>query len=332
MNKNIFKKKVFVRYRDVTDPTDPFRIINRKAVYKMVWDMKKIGIFSGVFAVVISLIFTAAMFAFRGGQDAGAVYVQGTDVTTTTVVEENTTTTTEVFDPTAARYVCDMPRSFSEEYYMKKVNRPFNARAWVDNDVTIVFEWVLPDEYDQYMPQFKAYVDKFSVYTGIKTQVIKGYDETASNMWGYEWDYIYSQQKIAAGEDFSGFHQERLNTFLAKYDAKKIGINVVLDDSVRKDNTVAWVEMNDLKFGIVKSTFEVDFTINEKEYSYWDREHGHTILHELGHVIGLGHTHDLDDDIHQNDSIMSYEAKSVDYYLPGDIAAMQEIFCTEGAK
>lgn len=332
MSMNMFKKKVFVRYRNITDPTDPFRVIQRKAIYKMVWDMKKIGIFSGVFAVVIALLATTAMFAFRGGKDAGAVHMQDTVTTTTTVVEENTTTTTEVFDPTVARHVCDMPLSLSGEYYMKKVNRTFNARAWVDNNVTIVFEWVLPDQYDQYMPQFKAYVDKFSVYTGIKTQVIKGYDETASDLWGYEWDYIYSQKKIAEGEDSSGFHQRRLDTFLAKYDTSKIGINVVLDDSVREDNAVAWVEMNNLKFGIVKSTFEVDFTINGKGYSQWDRNHGHVILHELGHVIGLGHTHDFDDGIHQDDSIMSYEADSVDYYLPGDIAAMQEIFCTEGAK
>lgn len=332
MSMNMFKKKVFVRYRDITDPTDPFRIIQRKAIYKMVWDMKKIGFFSGVFAVVIALLATTAMFAFRGGQGAGAVYTQSTDVTTTTVVEENTTTTTEVFDSTVARHVCDMPLSLSGEYYMKKVDRIFNPRAWVDNDVTIVFEWVLPDEYDQYMPQFKAYVDRFSVYTGIKTQVIKGYDETASDIWGYEWDYIYSQQKIAEGEDSSGFYQSRLDAFLAKYDTKKIGVNVVLDD-VREDGAVGWVEMNNLKFGITLRAFEVDFIFNGKEYTYWDRNHGGFILHELGHVIGLGHTHVAHDGIDQEDSIMSYETSdAIDYYLPGDIAAMQEIFCMEGAK
>ena len=57
-----------------------------------------------------------------------------------------------------------------------------------------------------------------------------------------------------------------------------------------------------------------------------------TMLHELGHVIGLEHTHIDDDGINQGDSIMSYEANEEDHYLPGDIAGLQEIFCSEGEK
>lgn len=329
-NMKMFKKRIVVNYRDVLDPNNPFRIIERRPVYKMVWDMKKIGIFGGVFATVIALLFTTAMFAFRGGNSVIAAS-NTTVAPTTTIVEQTTTTTTTIPSFMVPQYVCDMPMSYSTEYDMNNfISAEFNAQDWKDRDITLVFEWVLPDEYDQYMPQFAEYVDKFSIYTGIKTQVIKGYDETASDSWDYEWNYVRSQEKVDAGEDSSGFYQERVDAFLAKYDTKKIGVNVVLDDSDREDGAVGWMRTNNLQFGITLRAFEVNVVLNGKGYTYWERSYGGLVLHELGHAIGLDHTHVANDGIYQEDSIMSYETSdTVDYYLPGDIAAMQKMFCTK---
>lgn len=309
-----FKKRVYVRsvptYEDWLNPTKQTGI---KHIYRRVWDMKKIGIFAGVFTVVAGLLATVAFVGFRGGNPATAV-PQST--TTTTVVETTTTSTTVPADE--AMNVCDMPRSYSNEYGLwAHYDRRFNASMWKEQDITLMFEWVLPAEYDVYMFDFIKAVDRFSKYTGLKYEVVKGYDETAAGITSWEWDYL-----MALENPEEEYFQDKLTHFLETYDTKKLSINVVLDDQTN-DGTLAWVKHKNLMLGIVKTY------LDDTRGLTWDESYMHVILHELGHIVGLDHTH-KDDGIQQDESVMSYESSMRDdHYLPGDIAGLQEIFCKE---
>jgi len=321
---NSLKKQQFIGKRSIYASNNPFEEITTIPVYKEVWDMRKILSIGGVATVLMGMLAMVSVLGFRGGNPATAV---PQDTTTTTVVESTTTTSTTV-PVDEVMNVCDMPRSYSTEYDLGLYeSRKFNATMWKEQGITLVFEWALPDEYDRYMFDFIKAVDEFSKYTGLKTEVMKGYDETAANILDYEWDYLMSME-----DPDNVFSQERLTRFLEKYDPKKLSINVVLDETL-DDGTLAWVMGRKLRFGLVKSYLDqIVGSINGGEVYAWDQNYMHVVLHELGHIVGLGHTHISDDDIRQEDSIMSYEAHYEDYYLPGDIAGLQKIFCLEGEK
>lgn len=312
-----FKKQKLIGYRSMRDPRDQSKIIRTIPVYKEVWDMGAIRTIGAIAVTSVLGVFAALALSVSGG---ASVTAEDEPKVSTTVVQ-----TQEL--PISAQDVCSMPQSNSYEYDMYWFNeRIFNARDWRDNGITLVFQWLLPEGYEENMLQFESYVNKFSDYTGIEATVVKGYDESAADIDTYEWQYIKPLKELDKNQDDS-YSKDKVDYFLSNYDPTKIGIEVVLDEKSRDDNAVAWVEMNSLKFGIVDSTFWVQY-FNNGKYSYWDMNHGNLILHELGHIIGLGHSHDLDDGIIQGDSVMSYEVdNSIDYYLPGDIAAMQKIFC-----
>ncbi len=325
MNMNMFKttKRVGVRFVPNTN-NSPFHQ-DYVPVYKEVTDMKKVGIFSGAVAVVVSMLVGVAMLSMRGGNSAGA-----SDVTTTTTVVEHAHENVHV-EEDKVRYVCDMPASTSMEYDISLYNRrDLNATMWKEQGITLVFEWTLSADYDVEYAQFTEAVNAFAVYTGLKTQVIKGYDETAANInlyEGYLWNKERLAEELAEIDGSPSYFQENVDKFESEFDLSKIGINVILDDSEYYADAAAYVMPGDLTFGITTSYINKTFFVNGKGESQWEGDYMHTVLHELGHVVGLHHTHVEDDGITQGDSIMSYESNRESYYLAGDIAGLQYMFC-----
>jgi hypothetical protein len=177
MKMNMFKKNIYINsVPEYSDWLNPHIQTGVRHIYNKVWDMKKIVTFGGVFAVVLALLVTTAMFAFRGGNDAAAVVDLNT---TTTVVEQNITTTTTVAN--RAQYVCDMPRSTSTEYEFIKWSN--GSVAYPDFPAvtakTIVFTWHV-DLSVEVRNIFAKNITDVGIYVG-KEMRIENADYVASN-------------------------------------------------------------------------------------------------------------------------------------------------------
>lgn len=207
---------------------------------------------------------------------------------TTQVVEEEVTTTTTV--PVRGQYVCDMPKSDSTEYaFVQWSNGEYlYTDAPSVHANTIVFEWHI-DPVQEVMNTFRSDIEEVGRYVGKEMRI---------EMPGY----------VAQDGEFV------------------VPVTFNEDDMEDSDYSAFILWRSNFLFG-TEATFAFNrnvFTNIEK----WNAYHHIIVLHELGHLFGLEHTHVDNDGIDQHDSAMSYEGIwDREGYLAGDIAGFQKIFC-----
>lgn len=249
-------------------------------------------------AIMMAVIMAVVSFMIMGGNDntvvnnipTTVVDETSTDMVETQVamVEETTTTMPVVVD----KYVCNTEVD-SMEYHFQD-----DEYQWADGiqreipwasllSKDIIMLWSINDEAKY--ADFVADIALFNEYTHAGVRVEK-------------YGYIPSEDEFivpVVNEDIEG-----------NFAWADMGVGVGVS-SLFGMETVS----------IRNATLRFDqLGLDNWEY------HTHTVLHEMGHLFGLGHTHGEDGE--QTDSIMSYES---DYefagYLPGDIAGLKEVFC-----
>lgn len=288
MNMNMFKTTKRVGVRFVPNVTNnPFHQ-DYVPVYKEVTDMKKVGIFSGAVAVVVSMLVGVLMLSMRGGNDASATVSSDA----TYVVEEEVVVTTTTVPAPTAQYVCDMPMSTSTEYAFMKWTSGHNA--YLDfpsvSARTIVFTWNV--ELSQELRDiFAKHIAEVGIYVGKEMRI-----ENAGYV-AVDGELIVPIINGSTVEQFAG----------EQYTA------------------AIWTRSNFL-FGTEQSFVINDnnpnLEYNIKNYGL------NVVYHELGHLFGLDHTHIENDGVDQVDSIMSYEhVWNASGFEAGDIAGLQQIFC-----
>jgi hypothetical protein len=290
-----FKKEYKVIGRR-TVGTDP---LSHKAIYVNEYKATMVPVWSRIMMVVATIVIMigGAFATIIMSSDDTATAI---NIPTTTTVEETTTTveitTTTVEEITvipstpAVEYVCDTYTN-STEYAIQHATFQDGSEYDIDwsvmADKHIVFQWNMDNTY---LEDFKADVAMFAQYTHMDVTV-----QDASYTPAAE-DYLVP---VVMGDLRDGAWAQ-MNTRLSS--SGFIGMTTI---------------------EIVDATFTMDPDVFGDQ---WATTHTHTVLHELGHMVGLDHTHDAEGQ--QTDSIMSYES---DYestgYLPGDIAGLKEVFC-----
>jgi len=223
--------------------------------------------------------------------------VKAINIPTTTMVEEVTTTVTEVTAITvqeevapAVEYVCDTYTG-SKEYTIKHATMEDGSEHNIDwsvmADKHVVFQWNIDNIY---LDEFKEDIALFAQYTRMDVSVV---------------DASYTP---AAGD------------YLVPVVTGNLEDKLWAQMSTRLSAS-GFIGMTTIE--IVDATFTIDPDMLGHQ---WATTHTHTVLHELGHMVGLGHTHEAPGD--QVESVMSYESDySVVGYLPGDIAGLKEVLC-----
>lgn len=226
--------------------------------------------------------------------------VDTTNVVTVDTTVVKATEVVEDLNPSIApeQYVCDMPRSLSEEYWISLWT---TEEKYYDGVIpshkydTIIMSWQMPvgEQYDIFVAATK-YV---ATVTGKNIVVVQG---------------KYTSGYHSEGEYTDGYYDNLI-------------IPVIVDNEVGS-STLAYIDLNFkerkrnprsmMTFGIGRQYFEGDFVINGFN----------TVIHEYGHVFGLMHTHG--EEGLQINSVMSYESsRKMNGYLPGDIAGLQSLLC-----
>jgi hypothetical protein len=220
--------------------------------------------------------------------------------TTTTMVEESTTTVAEVtaamveettttVAPVTAEYVCDTYTN-SSEYTATMF--PMEDGSMVEIpwetmvDNHVVMQWNLP--MDSKYDDFMGDIALFNQYTHMGVQVVD------SSYVPTETDWVVP----VVERDLPELHVAEMQINVAG-SSTFLGVSLHIQDA----------------------TLAVDPSVQDD----W-ANHTHIILHEMGHLMGLDHTHDAEGE--QVQSIMSYESDySYGKYLPGDIAGLQQVIC-----
>lgn len=258
-----------------------------------VWDWVKISITVTVATLVTIVMAVMAMLVLSGDTDDTQPVQAEAPVTTVTEVPEVTIPvieTTTIPTP-AVEYVCNIQTN-SKEY--TSMDDEFVWEDGVTRDIDwsyilrfdIVLVWTIDD--DAKLMDFMNDIELFNMYTNANIRVERE---------GY----------VARANDFI--------------------IPVVMEDL--PGSSWAWMETGvqvSAIFGAeLVDVVSAKFTMDPKLINNWNT-HTRTVLHEMGHLFGLGHTHDAEGQ--QTDSVMSYESDySVKGYLPGDIAGLKEVFC-----
>lgn len=253
--------------------------------------------------VAIAVVTVLAMVVMGDTADVVAVPAPAETIPTVEAVPTVDTTPTvdavpmveEVAPIVAPEYVCDTVVESTEYKFLDDefvwgdgVVRDINWGATLRKNIVMV--WSIDNE--QMYADFVQDIERFNVYTKAGVRVER---------YGYiaqENDFIVP----VIMQDIEGAAWAHMETQISSQNV--FGIDVTI-----------------LKGAVL--AFDPVF-ITE----HWADTHTHTVLHEMGHMFGLGHTHDAAGE--QTDSIMSYESDySVDGYLPGDIAGLQQVFCNK---
>jgi hypothetical protein len=289
-----FKKeyKVIGRRAAGTDPfsSETFYVNDYKAVMVPMWS----HIMVVIIAIMITIVGIIGASIVLSSNDTAVI--SNVNAPTTTMVEEVTTTVAEVTAITvqeevavaATKYVCDTDTS-SQEYIIQV--------ATMMDETTYDIPWetmrdrhiVLQWGMDNiYLDEFKADVAMFVQYTHMDVRVVdSSYVPTSE-------DYLVPVIKA----DIEGMAWADMNVGVSVSDV--FGIRVV-----------------DINSAVLR--------FDQRGLDNWEY-HTHMVLHELGHMVGLGHTHKAEGE--QTESVMSYESDQ-DFagYMAGDIAGLQEVLC-----
>ena len=284
--------KVIGRREISNDPFSdgPAYINEYKKVTVPIWSHLIMAIIA-VMVTIVSIIIISIVISIDDTATTSNI-----PTTTTTMTEEVTTTVAEVTAITVqeevavpvAQYVCDT-YSNSKEYILQV--------ATMMDETTYAIPWeTMKDRHivmqwnmdNTYFSNFKADVAMFVEYTHMDVTVVgMEYIPTAE-------DYVVPVIKA----DIEGMGWADMNVGVTVSDV--FGIKVV-------------------------SVASAMLRLDQLAFNNWEH-HTHTILHELGHMVGLGHTHEQDGE--QTESVMSYESDySYGKYLPGDIAGLKEVLC-----
>lgn len=268
------------------------------------WDWKTSRVYNtkavvALMAMVMVIIgsFAAAIIVTMGGEKsipATSVVVEG--VKTTEVAQKYT------YGPAyvkADKYVCDVAVT-SNEYQLTEIFTGYNESQVDWHDVAnrnIVFEWRAGE---MLRPSFEKAVALFADYTRANVRV------EAAGYVAVNGEYLIPvSMKELEGAAAAVWHS---------YDPRN------LEDSRDQDGMMVTTG----SLVVAATSVEVD-PMMESDFMGEDGRLN-VFLHELGHIVGLDHTHE--EDGIQNDSIMSYESDvNIAYYLPGDIAGLKEVFC-----
>lgn len=293
--------------------TDPFGDTN----YYNVWGTKRTLNMKGILFYAVMLIMVGTIigaFLLTGSNNAETTTTSTTvaETTTTSTVAETTTTVAEtvttstvteisnkVYGPEWVKrdlYVCNTESNSTEYRFLGKehvwsdgVQREIPWATMITKEIVLL--WSIDDEvkYNDFVNDIAL----FNEYTHAGVRV---------EQWGYS---------------------PRYGEFVVP----------VLNEDIEGD--VAWADMH-VELSILRdwSMFGKEtgveiypgrFRFDDLGLENWEY-HTHMVLHEMGHLFGLDHTHDGEG--RQTDSIMSYESDyNVNGYLPGDIAGLQEVFC-----